>query len=90
MPKVNCVVTRGMNEDEMIDMVELTRHKPIDIRFIEVRCVLDIFGGTYHYIIHIIFITACQILTVKLLFFNSLILFIFFLFVLQVDAFQCE
>ena len=37
MPKVNCVVTRGMNEDEMIDMVELTRHKPIDIRFIEVR-----------------------------------------------------
>ena len=63
MPKVNCVVTRGMNEDEMIDMVELTRHKPIDIRFIEVRCVLGIFGGTYHYIIHIILSTACQILT---------------------------
>ena len=35
MPKVNCVVTRGMNEDEVVAMVELTRDRPIDVRFIE-------------------------------------------------------
>ncbi|KAL9242119.1 hypothetical protein vseg_016151 [Gypsophila vaccaria] len=33
--KVNCVVMRGFNEDEMCDFVELTREKPINIRFIE-------------------------------------------------------
>ena len=35
MPKVNCVVTRGMNETEICDMVELTRYLPVDVRFIE-------------------------------------------------------
>ena len=35
MPKVNCVVTKGTNENEIVDFVELTRHKPIDVRFIE-------------------------------------------------------
>lgn len=33
--KVNCVVMRGFNDDEMCDFVELTRDKPINIRFIE-------------------------------------------------------
>ncbi|KAH9613304.1 hypothetical protein KSS87_012387 [Heliosperma pusillum] len=33
--KVNCVVMRGFNEEEMCDFVELTRDKPINIRFIE-------------------------------------------------------
>ncbi|GAV77609.1 Radical_SAM domain-containing protein/Mob_synth_C domain-containing protein/Fer4_14 domain-containing protein [Cephalotus follicularis] len=33
--KVNCVVMRGFNEDEICDFVELTRHEPINIRFIE-------------------------------------------------------
>ncbi|XP_027912678.1 GTP 3',8-cyclase, mitochondrial-like [Vigna unguiculata] len=33
--KVNCVVMRGFNDDEICDFVELTRDKPIDIRFIE-------------------------------------------------------
>ncbi|XP_040874139.1 GTP 3',8-cyclase, mitochondrial isoform X4 [Glycine max] len=33
--KVNCVVMRGFNDDEICDFVELTREKPIDIRFIE-------------------------------------------------------
>ncbi|XP_078432646.1 cofactor of nitrate reductase and xanthine dehydrogenase 2 isoform X2 [Wolffia australiana] len=33
--KVNCVVMRGMNEDEICDFVELTREKPINVRFIE-------------------------------------------------------
>ncbi|KAG4382036.1 hypothetical protein GLYMA_15G268400v4 [Glycine max] len=32
---VNCVVMRGFNDDEICDFVELTREKPIDIRFIE-------------------------------------------------------
>ncbi|XP_044985394.1 GTP 3',8-cyclase, mitochondrial isoform X2 [Hordeum vulgare subsp. vulgare] len=33
--KINCVVMRGMNDDEICDFVELTRHKPINVRFIE-------------------------------------------------------
>ncbi|KAM0865056.1 hypothetical protein ACQ4PT_043523 [Festuca glaucescens] len=33
--KVNCVVMCGMNDDEICDFVELTRHKPINVRFIE-------------------------------------------------------
>ncbi|RVW93659.1 GTP 3',8-cyclase, mitochondrial [Vitis vinifera] len=33
--KVNCVVMRGFNDDEICDFVEMTRDKPINIRFIE-------------------------------------------------------
>ena len=33
--QINCVVMRGVNEDEICDFVELTRHLPLDIRFIE-------------------------------------------------------
>ncbi|CAD5222608.1 unnamed protein product [Bursaphelenchus okinawaensis] len=33
--KLNCVVTRGVNDMEVLDFVELTRHKSLDIRFIE-------------------------------------------------------
>ncbi|KAA8515731.1 hypothetical protein F0562_018658 [Nyssa sinensis] len=33
--KVNCVVMRGFNDDEICNFVELTRDKPINIRFIE-------------------------------------------------------
>uniref|UniRef100_A0A1D1ZDM7 Molybdenum cofactor biosynthesis protein 1 n=1 Tax=Anthurium amnicola TaxID=1678845 RepID=A0A1D1ZDM7_9ARAE len=33
--KVNCVVMRGINDDEICDFVELTREKPINVRFIE-------------------------------------------------------
>ncbi|XP_038724133.1 GTP 3',8-cyclase, mitochondrial [Tripterygium wilfordii] len=33
--KVNCVVMRGFNDDEVCDFVELTRDKPVNIRFIE-------------------------------------------------------
>ncbi|XP_052276119.1 molybdenum cofactor biosynthesis protein 1-like isoform X2 [Dreissena polymorpha] len=33
--KVNCVVMRGINDDEICDFVALTEHKNIDIRFIE-------------------------------------------------------
>lgn len=33
--KVNCVIMRGKNEEELTNFVELTRHKDIDIRFIE-------------------------------------------------------
>ena len=33
--KMNCVVMKGLNDDEIIDFVELTRDKPIDVRFIE-------------------------------------------------------
>ncbi|XP_057978748.1 GTP 3',8-cyclase, mitochondrial isoform X2 [Malania oleifera] len=33
--KVNCVVMRGFNDDEICDFVELTHEKPINIRFIE-------------------------------------------------------
>ncbi|KAF7655983.1 hypothetical protein LDENG_00047600 [Lucifuga dentata] len=33
--KVNCVVMRGLNEDEILDFVALTEKKPLDVRFIE-------------------------------------------------------
>jgi molybdenum cofactor biosynthesis protein A len=33
--KVNCVVTKGVNDDELADFCELTRRSPIDVRFIE-------------------------------------------------------
>ena len=33
--KINCVVMRGLNEDEILDFVKWTEHKPLDIRFIE-------------------------------------------------------
>ena len=33
--KVNCVVMRGVNEDELIDFVRLTRNRRIEVRFIE-------------------------------------------------------
>lgn len=33
--KVNCVVIRGFNEDELVDFVAMTRELPIEMRFIE-------------------------------------------------------
>lgn len=33
--KVNCVVMRGLNEDEILDFVSLTEKKPLEVRFIE-------------------------------------------------------
>jgi len=34
--KLNCVVMRGRNDDELADFAELTRERPIFVRFIEV------------------------------------------------------
>ncbi|CAI2188179.1 13790_t:CDS:2, partial [Funneliformis geosporum] len=33
--KINCVVIRGVNDQEVLDFVEMTRNKPIEMRFIE-------------------------------------------------------
>lgn len=33
--KINCVVMRGKNEEELCDFVDLVKDKPIDVRFIE-------------------------------------------------------
>ncbi|XP_038250316.1 molybdenum cofactor biosynthesis protein 1 isoform X2 [Dermochelys coriacea] len=33
--KVNCVVMRGLNEDELLDFVALTKNQPLNVRFIE-------------------------------------------------------
>jgi len=33
--KINCVVMRNINDNELCDFVSLTRHKPIHVRFIE-------------------------------------------------------
>ncbi|XP_068088824.1 molybdenum cofactor biosynthesis protein 1 isoform X2 [Hyperolius riggenbachi] len=33
--KVNCVVMRGLNEDELLDFVVLTEKQPLEVRFIE-------------------------------------------------------
>lgn len=35
LSQVNCVIMRGFNDDEICDFVELTREKPINVRFIE-------------------------------------------------------
>ncbi|XP_017059071.1 molybdenum cofactor biosynthesis protein 1 isoform X2 [Drosophila ficusphila] len=34
-PKVNCVLMRNFNEDEICDFVEFTQDRPVDVRFIE-------------------------------------------------------
>lgn len=33
--KINCVIVRGFNDDEISDFIELTKENPINIRFIE-------------------------------------------------------
>uniref|UniRef100_A0A7S3A0W3 GTP 3',8-cyclase n=1 Tax=Rhodosorus marinus TaxID=101924 RepID=A0A7S3A0W3_9RHOD len=33
--KVNCVLMRGVNDDELLDFCRMTEHKDLDIRFIE-------------------------------------------------------
>lgn len=33
--KVNCVVMNGFNDDELVSFVDLTKSRPIDVRFIE-------------------------------------------------------
>lgn len=39
--KVNCVVMRGKNDDEVIDFANLTRDRPIYVRFIELMPVVE-------------------------------------------------
>jgi cyclic pyranopterin phosphate synthase len=39
--KLNCVVMRGRNDDELLDFAELTRRQPLYVRFIEMMPVLD-------------------------------------------------
>jgi cyclic pyranopterin phosphate synthase len=39
--KLNCVVMRGQNDDELAEFAELTRRRPIYVRFIEVMPVLE-------------------------------------------------
>ncbi len=39
--KLNCVVMRGKNDDELLDFARLTRERPIFVRFIEVMPVLE-------------------------------------------------
>lgn len=34
-PKVNCVVMKGFNDNEICDFVEMTKEKDVDVRFIE-------------------------------------------------------
>jgi len=33
--KINCVVTKGVNDDEVIDFIEWTKEAPVHVRFIE-------------------------------------------------------
>ncbi len=39
--KINCVVMRGRNDDELLDFADLTRRRPVFVRFIEVMPVHD-------------------------------------------------
>jgi len=34
-PKINCVVMRGLNDDELVDFVRLTERRDVEVRFIE-------------------------------------------------------
>lgn len=34
-PKINCVLLRGFNDDELLGFVEMTRDRPVHVRFIE-------------------------------------------------------
>ena len=34
-PKINCVVMRGVNDDEVLDFVRFTEERPVEVRFIE-------------------------------------------------------
>eukprot|EP00758_Cryptobia_borreli_P007343 Tbor_TRINITY_DN5283_c1_g2::TRINITY_DN5283_c1_g2_i2::g.16795::m.16795/K20967/MOCS1; GTP 3',8-cyclase / cyclic pyranopterin monophosphate synthase len=33
--KINCVVMRGVNDDEIVDFVKMTKHRQLEVRFIE-------------------------------------------------------
>lgn len=33
--KINVVAMKGLNDDELLDFVEFTRERPVDVRFIE-------------------------------------------------------
>ena len=39
--KINCVVMRGRNDDELFDFAALARERPVYVRFIEMMPVLD-------------------------------------------------
>jgi len=43
--KINAVLIGGFNDDEIVDLCELTRSKPIDVRFIELMPMYD--GGDF-------------------------------------------
>jgi len=34
-PKINVVLMKGLNDDEVLDFIALTKHYPVEIRFIE-------------------------------------------------------
>jgi GTP 3',8-cyclase len=42
--KINCVVMRGKNDDELADFAQLTRERPVFVRFIEVMPVIENVG----------------------------------------------
>lgn len=48
--KINCVITRGFNEDEIGDFVNLTKDYPIYIRFIELMPLGDTSWSNGHFI----------------------------------------
>ena len=39
--KINCVVMRGQNDDELLDFANLTRERPVFVRFIEMMPVVE-------------------------------------------------
>lgn len=48
--KINVVVLKGTNDDELVDFVELTRHKALDVRFIEAMPFNDGDGNHHLYL----------------------------------------
>lgn len=48
--KINCVVIKGFNDDEIIDFINLTHHYPVSIRFIELMPLGEVGWSKGHFI----------------------------------------
>lgn len=45
--KINCVLLKGINDDEIADLAKLTLKHPVDVRFIELMPMVDTYAFSY-------------------------------------------
>ena len=48
--KINCVVLKGINDDELVDLAQLARHYPYQVRFIELMPTADRKWWRHHFL----------------------------------------